>query len=132
MRWKTWIVHRLDSRMSFEKLGHETGVVAVRAHAPWECADSAQQEPAVERRGYGAANLLEQSEPFHELVFHARDDGATEQVAVSAEILGGGVHHEIRPEPERKLEHRCRPRVVHDAARANCVRELGETLDVHD
>src|SRR5204863_3549961 len=59
MRRKTWIVHLLDALVPREKIGDASSVQGLRAHAPWERADTAQREPALERRRDRAAPLLD-------------------------------------------------------------------------
>jgi hypothetical protein len=55
---------------------------------------------------------LDGSNSLRQSVIGAAYEGATENVAVTAEVFGGRVHHYIRAKFERTLKHGRSPGVV--------------------
>ena len=125
-------MHGADSPVSRQELGDRLRVRAVRAHAPGKRPNAAHDEPAVEWRRDRAGHRLRHAQRIGEYSRVAQHERATEQVAVAAEVLGGGVHRDVGAELEGALEHGGRPSVVHHAERAARVRQVGEGGDVHD
>ena len=60
------------------------------------------------------------------------DERAADDVGVAAEVLGGRVHDDIRPERQRLLQRRRRERVVDHDERTRRVPGRSETGDVAD
>ena len=86
-----------------EHLGDALGVVAVPLHPHRERLDAAQREPVVERPGHRADRVLGERQLLGELVV-AGDERAADDVGVAAEVLGGGVQHDVRAQRERLLQ----------------------------
>src|SRR5258707_12849999 len=126
MRLESRIVHGLDRAVRLEVTRDGHRVRAMRSNSPRQSADAPQQQPAIEWRRNGTAHTLCEPHPLDEIAVALRDDGAAEQIAVPAEVLGGGVHHQVGAEPERTLKHRYRPRVVYHAGRATGMCQGGE------
>ena len=88
--------------MSTQQLDHPRGVLTVHAHPRVERAHAPQREEAVE---WSTSNP-QTVRPPRQLLDHRwirRYDGTADDVAVSVQILGGRVHHEVRAELDRTL-----------------------------
>ena len=66
------------------------------------------------------------------IVVHTGYQGSTQNVAVSSQVFGCGVHDEISTELQWPLKNRRGPgTVTHDTSPAPC-RESDDTLDIHN
>ena len=126
------IVDALHAGMRGQELRDRLRVRAVRAHAPGQRADAAEHEPAVERRGHGAARGLDRAEPLAEGTRLARDHDAAHHVGMAGEVLRRGVHHEVEAEGQRPLQERRRPGVVAGGEGPRRSRDLHDRAQVGD
>ena len=83
----------------------------MRGHPQVQGADAAVHEEAVEGARHGADRVLDEAQALVP-VLRRGDDDAADDVGMPAEVLGGGVHDEVRPEFERPLVGRGREGVV--------------------
>src|SRR5581483_3580965 len=95
-------------------------VLAMRPHSPWQCAHAAQDEPTIERRGDGAAGVLNVANAFEKVVVDLADENSAEHIAMAAEIFRGRMQDDIDAEVERALDDR-RPGIVANANRISGV-----------
>ena len=118
-----------------ECLGHGQRVGRVALHAQRERAQAAQHEEAVERAGHGADRVLQELQPFEEILARRGQD-ATDGVRVAGQVLGRGVEDDVGAQRQRLLDERRCERVVDDqdgllAACPVCCREpVGDRSDV--
>ena len=99
--------------------------------APASVLMPAQHEVAVERARHRADRVLQEPEALGDLGIAGGDEPA-DDVGVTAEVLGGRVHHDVGAELERPLQERRGERVVDDDARAALVRDRAHAQDVDD
>ena len=83
--------------MASEELRHFQCVFGMRAHAPWQGAYAAQNQPAIKRRGDRAALVLNAADALKKFVVCFRHDDSAGHVAVAAEIFRGRIKNEIGP-----------------------------------
>ena len=88
--------------MRGEELGHALGVLGVPVHAYRERLDSPQDEETIHRPRHGADGVLEEGQPGGDLGI-AHDDRSTDDVRVSAEVLGRRVDDQVGSKLERPL-----------------------------
>ena len=92
---------------------HPQRVVAVPVHPHAERLDPAQGQPGVERAGHRAGRVLQERQPLAEVGVGDHDRPA-DDVGVTAQVLGGGVDHDVGAERQRLLQVRrgeaCCPR----------------------
>ena len=72
-------------------------------HAQRQGSQPAQHEPAVERAGDGARDVLDVAEAFGQRRI-ADDHRPAHQVVVAVEVFGGALHHDVRAQLQRALE----------------------------
>src|ERR1051325_11963423 len=82
-------MHALDLSMLREKPRDLHRVLAMRAHPPRQRAQPAQDQPAIERRGDSAADILDAANPLEKFVVSFAHDHSARDVAMAAEISGG-------------------------------------------
>ena len=80
-------------------------------HAQMERAQPAMNEEAVKRPGHGTHGVLDEAQALIELA-PAGHDHAADDVGVAAEVLGRGVHDDVRAELQRALVGGSGERVV--------------------
>src|SRR3954468_9555771 len=98
-------------------------------HAQVEGAQATVHEEAVERAGYGAHRVLDEAHPLVQRVI-AHDDRSAHDIRVTAQVLGGRVHHGSGAVAKRLLHGGRGERVVHDDQRVAGALDHG--TDVHD
>ena len=106
-----------NERMSGERIGDRRGVLGVTLDPELERLQSAQRQPAVERRRHRAGRVLEELDRLEDRGV-PRQHRALDQVRVAGEVLRHAVNDDVGAELERLLEHRRRERVVDDDERA--------------
>ena len=119
------VVHLRDRGCPVRNCDHPLGVVAVPFHAHGEGLHAAQGEPRVERAGHRAHGVLGEAELLGELVVGG-DQRAADDVGVAADVLGGGVQHDVGAERERRLQVRRGERVVDDEPGPGLVGDVGQ------
>ena len=110
------VAHRRDIVAGGEEPGHGERVRAVTRHAQRQRPQAAQHEEAVERPRDATHGVLQEPQPFGDLVV-VRDRDADDRVRVPAEVLRRRVEHDVRPQLERPLQRRGGERVVDDEQR---------------
>src|SRR5260370_31164204 len=97
----------------------------MRAHAVRQRSNAAQGEPAVEWRGYGAAEVLALARALEQVVVVFGDQRAADHVAVAADVFGGGLGHPVDTLLERALQDGPRDGAGTDADRVALARDAG-------
>src|SRR5689334_19053561 len=99
----------------------------MRAHTIGKGLHAAQAQPALKRRGYAAAIVLEVSDTLKECIGLTEDERSGKNVTMSGDIFGDRVHYHIRPEFERLLKERGGAGIVtgHHGASLFCQRNNG-------
>ena len=124
MRRQTGIVHALHLGMLLEiaRDCHAVGIVLGHAHG--QRLDAARDEEAIHGREARAGGALQEIDLLR--VGRAREDhGAAEGVAMAIEILGHGVHHDVRAELDGALQIGAEEGVVHGDGDAALVGDGG-------
>ena len=106
-------------------------VVAVLPHADRERLDAAQDEPAIERAGYGTERLLQEVQALRNRRIVGRREAA-DDVRMTSQILRRRVDDEVGAELQRALQVGRGERVVDGEDRACCMRGVGSGADVDD
>lgn len=111
-----------DERVMLERFGNSCSVLFVALHSEFECFQSAQCEPTVERSWDGTGGILEE--------FYRLEDGwipgegrALNQVRVTCEIFRDAVNDDVGAEFEGLLKTGRGKGVVDDHERAATVRQ---------
>ena len=120
------------ARVLREQPRHLQRAGTLRAHAQRERGEAASQQPAIEWRERRTRHALPLAQPLEHRSGLAHRHDAGEHVAVTAEVLGGAVHHDVDAEVEWPLAHRRRKGVVADDERPGVVAEGRELLQVRD
>jgi hypothetical protein len=125
------IMDRRHLRPSGQGHRHRQGVGGVALHAAGERAQAAQHQPAVEGRGDGAQVVTHPVEARGQLgVAAAQHQGASLHVAMAAEILGGGMQHDVHAEVQRPLQSGRGEGAVHQQQGAVGMGCLGDAAQV--
>ena len=124
MRAQPGIMHTLDLSMLGEETGHFHRVLGMSAHPPWQGAHSAQNQPAIERRGNCSAAILDGANALKKFIVDLAHDDAAGDIAMAAKVFGRGMQNEIGAEIERPLQHR-RPGIVANQKCAGVVNDPG-------
>ena len=98
-------------------------------HAQRQRLDAAQNQEALEGRQNSAGGFLHQVKTLLVLRL-AADKRAAQPVRVAVEKLGGRVHHDVRAQRQRALQHGRHERVVHAHLDAFGVRNLANRADI--
>ena len=130
MRREPGVMDRLDAWVAVQERGDPQRVVRMGAHPVRQRADTAANEPAVERRRHGAARGLDRADTLEDRVASPGHDGTAEHVAVAAQVLRRRVQHEVGAELEGRLEHRRGRGVVAHVERAGAPGDLADRRDV--
>jgi hypothetical protein len=120
----------LDLGMALEELGDALGILAVAVHAQRQGLDPAQDQEGILRRQHRAGHVLEAVEAHLQQRLLRADDGAGDQVAVAAEVLGRGMQHVVGAEFDRALQVGRAVGVVHHRQRAVAAGDGGNRRDV--
>jgi hypothetical protein len=131
MPGEPWVEHGLDRRMRRQEVDDRLGVVAVLVHADREGLGPAHRQVGVERSGHAARAVLQEREGGVELGVVGHQDAA-DDIGVSADVLGGGVQHDVRAQRERLLEVRRGEGVVDHEGGFCLASDLGDGRDVAD
>src|SRR5204863_8259547 len=97
----------------------------MRAHSPGQSAHSAQNQPAIERRGDCASFILNVANALEKVVVLFRDQNSAQNVAMAAKIFCGGMQNQIGAEIEWSLKNR-RPGIIADANRVHVVNDFAD------
>ena len=113
-----WVIRqsRITNFLHFfvlvQKLRDHPAVLVVLFHSYSERLHSAQYEPALEWRQYGACRLLHESQLFH-LLCSCTDHHPAKPITVAIEKLRRGVNYHVCTQRNRLLEIRRHESVVH-------------------
>src|SRR6185437_3975544 len=99
------IMHGFNFGMCAQKFGNALRTGADTAHTVREALQAAQGEPALEGRRHAAALLLNMADAFEERSTLAEYERSGQNITVTREKFGDGVHGDIRAEFERPLKH---------------------------
>ena len=113
-----------------EKVRHFRRILGMRAHSPRQGPHSAQNQPAIKRRGDCAARILDRANTPEKIRRPFCDDDSAEHIAVAAKIFRGRMEDEIGAEIEWPLNDR-RPGVIANTNAAGFVSDLchGREID---
>ena len=132
MRHKAGVVDLLDCGVSIEELGDLFCVEAVLLHADLKGLETTENEKCAERIHNGAGHILETEHANLANELGRADDKARYDIAVTVEVLGGGVHNDIGAELQRVLKIGGGKGVVADDldVLAICMSDLGNGCNV--
>ena len=99
------VIHTLDCRVLGEKARHGQGVGLMAVHAHRQRLQAAQQQPAIERAGYRATDVLEKGQPLAQTSV-VGEHRAAHHIVVSVEILRCALNHQVDAKLERLLKVR--------------------------
>ena len=112
MARQTGVMDGVHQRMACQVPGHLHGIGFVLTHAYGQRFQTAEDQPAVEWTGYGPGSVLvELDRLIH--VGVTGDHRAADDVRVSADVLGGAVHHDVGSQAEWTLPIGCGEGVIH-------------------
>ena len=129
--FKSWPVHFGNGRVFGQMTGHGLAVFTVPLHPKVQGLEAAQDQEAVHGSGHRPARVLKGSDLFGPLVVR-RHQATHHHVGVASEVLGHAVHHHVRPQIQRVLEHGGGECVVHHHARLRAFHQVGDRRDVRD
>ena len=112
-------------------MGDGLAVLAMALHPQMKRLQSTQNQEAVLRTGGGATAVLDEGQPFGQLII-LHDQGAHHHVTVAAEVLGHAVHHQVSPQVQRILEVGRGEGVVHPQDAPLLLRDGRQPGDVQD
>src|SRR3982751_4072475 len=104
-------MHAFDVAVTGEEFCHLGRVSRMRAHPPRQGAHSAEDQPAVEGRGDGAALILNIPNTLEKITVSFGDHDSAQDIAMAAKVFRGGVKNKIGAEIERPLKNG-RPGIV--------------------
>jgi hypothetical protein len=119
------VVNFCDLSVGGEAGGDRTRVLALAGHAQGQSLESPVREPGFERPqnvSDGFSDLIQRP-----VVGRPRGDNPGRQIAVSAEVLGGAVDHDVRALLQRALEVGGAEGVVYHQGGAALAGDLGDT-----
>ena len=125
------VVHRRHRRMPREPLREPQRRRRLGQHAEFERLQAPRAEIRLQRPHHRAGGVLQPVQPRAEFGV-ADDERSAEQVAVTADRLGGRVHHDVGAEFERPREGGRRQRGIAGEQRSAVVRDPAAGLDVGD
>ena len=105
VRGQPRVEHRLDGGVSDEEFGYESSVFAVLTHPQHQGLEPAHGQVGVERARHRAGAVLQERKRRVEFLVVGQQ-GATHHVGVPADVLGGGMQHDVRAEQQRLLQRR--------------------------
>ncbi len=102
--------------MSVERVSDRGGVLRMAEHPQFERLQTAEREPAVERRRDRAGGVLQELDRLEDARV-TREDRALDEVGVTGQVLRHAVHDDVGAELEGLLKERRGKRVVDDQQR---------------
>src|ERR1700736_4507198 len=85
------IMYAADCGMTSQELGHFHGVLAVRPHPPRHRPHSAQNQPAIKRRGDSTGRILDRANSLEKFGLLLRHHDSTENIAMTTKIFSGRI-----------------------------------------
>jgi hypothetical protein len=131
MRLQPRPVQRAHRRVPVQQLDQRLRVLLMHAQPRIQGAQAAQGEEAVERR----AGQAQRVRPPHQLRMRfgvLRHHRAADHIAVAIDVLGGGMHHVIGAEGDRRLQRRREESVVDHGLRPGGVRGVDHEAQIGD
>src|SRR5690625_3626914 len=122
------IKHALHRRVVVQPAGQCQRVVAVRLHAQPQGFEPFQEHPGIERAHAGATAADKPQDIVH--LLGATHHHTTQTTALAVEVLGRGMHHNVRAQVERALQRRRAETVIHHQQRVLGMSQLCQGLDV--
>ena len=123
------VEHFRGTRVLLEKARHGERVPIVLADAQIQGLEPLEQHPGIER-AERRAGVLEVRLQDLRAERRIAQDRAAQTAALTVDVLGRRVHHQIGAQLERPLQDRAREHVVDDHLSAGLVRQLGDRRDV--
>ena len=131
MAGQSGVVDGGDLRMPGEHPCDLPSVRVVLLHPQRERLGTPQEEPGIERRQNRTRGVLEVFEAGQVLGV-ARHQDPADAIAMSVQVLGGGVHHDVGPQLEGPLEIGGHEGVVHHHHGACGASGRRESLEIRD
>src|SRR5271169_140376 len=100
------IEHRRQNRMPFKTAGELSCGFGLRAHADVEGAHATHQQPRIEGAQRTAVLLAHPANTNPQFALPRGGKGSRDNVRVSVEVFGGGVHNEVGTERKRPSKDR--------------------------
>src|SRR3989338_950727 len=97
------IVNCRHAGVAWQVLRDGRGVRFMLPHADRQRLDASQDQPGIERTQNGASGVLNKLQT-RGLLLVSQDRDAPHTIAMSVEILGGGMYHNVRTQLQRFLE----------------------------
>ncbi|KAG1272552.1 hypothetical protein G6F65_011629 [Rhizopus arrhizus] len=113
-----------------QQLGHLQGRFAMALHPQFQRLDAAQHQEGGERRQGRTGEVAQPLQTDGVNMFLAAHDGPCQQVAVAAQVLRGGMQHDVGAMFQRSLQHRRGESVIHDGQQALAARDGGHGRDI--
>ena len=108
---------------------HGNSIRIVLQHAHRQRFDSARNEKTVHRRQAGSCRALDEID-FLRIFRPSENHRPARRIAMSIQILGHRMHHDVRAEFNRPLQVRAQKRVIYRESDASFVGQLGHGRDV--
>ncbi len=102
MAGESWIVDPLNLRMRLQPFGQELSILAVGTHAQAQRLQAFEENPGVER-AHARPGGAQETEHFLAYPFGISNHGSADTAALSVEILGRRVDHQIGTQRQRTL-----------------------------
>ena len=95
------VVHRADPCVTLQELGDRLGIALMPVQPRRQCAQAAQHQPAGEGVGHGAEQFARFAHGACQFIIVGKDQGATADITMAGQILGGRVHDHIGAQRQR-------------------------------
>src|ERR1700694_3323450 len=112
MSWKSRIMDRFDLRMLVQERRDGERVFGMSLHPIGQGPNTAQDQPAIKRRGNSSYHPLNRLDAFKEGFIVLDDHCSPKHITMSTKICRHGVHDHIGPQLKGMLEHGGCPGVI--------------------
>jgi hypothetical protein len=129
VRGEAGIDHVAHGRVTGQEVGDPLGVVAMAIHPYAQRLQPAMSEEGIERAGDCAHGVLMEGDLLGQVEI-SYDQGAPDDVGVTADVFRRRMHHDVGTERQRLLEIGSREGVVDDQQGSAVVGSVGQCLDV--
>src|SRR4030095_14617035 len=117
MRLENWVMNRLHGGVAFKRSCHRKGICRMAFHPAGQRPEPAQDQPGIERRGYGPHDGARVKHRIEHRVSLPEGQGSHLNVAVSAEVLRCRVKDDLYARFEGTLQHGGGKCAINDAER---------------
>ena len=101
-------------------------------HPQRQGTDAAQRQEAAERVKHAAYRILQIAKLFREPGVIANHRQAGDDIGMAVEVLGRGVHHNIKPMLQRAMDRRRSKGVIGDADQVMAARDGGDGAEIRE